>query len=101
MSAMANCNLTAWGGGGVGKWAPHPHIPTSPRLLRHYFPKVTPAVTGTKLVDPPLSRTLTKRPSTKKRAGPAATETPPPTPKANFVSSAVVPGTSTLTWHTP
>src|SRR2546422_3930114 len=33
-----------------------------------YFPNDTPAVIGTKLVDPPLSRMLTKRPSTKKRA---------------------------------
>src|SRR5437870_2982337 len=98
MSAIASWNLTAWGVGGVGKWAPHPHLPTS---VRDYFPKVTPAVNGRKLVDPPLSRMLTKRPSTKKWLWPMPTETPPPKPNANFVSLTMVPAASILTWYAP
>src|SRR3989442_14161992 len=97
MSAMANCNLTAWGGGGVGKWSPHPHIPTSPRRFRSYFPNDTPAVIGTKLVDPPLSRMLTQDPSSDEQGWSTQIETPRPTPKANLVSSPAVPGTSTVT----
>src|SRR2546427_7711523 len=86
-------------------WAPRPHNPTSPRLLRGYFPKVTPTVNGRKLVEPPLSRMLTKRPSTKKWLWPMPTDTPPPTPNANFVSdvSEVKPPAvaEILTWYTP
>src|SRR2546429_9558277 len=82
-------------------WAPRPHNPTSPRLLRGYFPQVTPAVNGRKLVDPPLSRMLTKRPSTKKWLWPMPTETPPPKPNANFVSLTMVPAASILAGSPP
>ena len=82
----------------MGTWAPHPHIPTA---CSTQVPNINPADTGKKLRELPLVLTLTHRPSTKAWTAARLKETPPPPPKANFVSPTLVPPDSDLTWYAP